>query len=143
MRTSWVCVEVFPNVTVSSVEDAMNSAYFGRAMHEKPLVLGTGHSETVDPVDGSNSLIALSDTTKRWSLAQRRPLLWLLLLGCPRASSHRCCPRLGRIHTSKWLSRSRRPAASISLLSPHPRDRVFVPFCELRVSKRWLWNTVQ
>ena len=75
MRPSWVCVNVSQNVTVSFVEYAMNSPCFGRAMQEKRLALGTGHSETVDPVDAPNCLIVLSDTTKRWLLDQRRPAL--------------------------------------------------------------------
>ena len=67
-------VEVFQNVTVLFVEYAMNSPCFGMEMHES-VVLGTGHSETVDPVDASNFLIVWSDTTKRWLLDQTRPLL--------------------------------------------------------------------
>ena len=53
----------------------MNSPCFGRAMHEKWSALGTSHSETVDPVDASNSLILLTDTTRWWLLDQRRPAL--------------------------------------------------------------------
>jgi hypothetical protein len=40
-------------------------------MHELPSLLGTGHSETVDPVDASNCLIVLPDTTKRWLCSQK------------------------------------------------------------------------
>ena len=43
-------------------------------MHEWKS-LGTGHSETVKPVDGFTSLIALSDTRKMWLLTHWRP--WL------------------------------------------------------------------
>jgi hypothetical protein len=39
------------------------------------MLLGTGHSETVDPVGASNCVIFLPDTTKRLSLNQRRPVL--------------------------------------------------------------------
>ena len=74
MRPSWVCVAVSQNVTVRSVEYAMNFPCFGRAMHECAMLSGTGHSETADPVDASICLI-LSDMTKRWSLNQRRLVL--------------------------------------------------------------------
>ena len=75
MRPTRVCVEVSQKVTVSFVEYTINSPCCGRAMHEELLVSGTDHSETVDPADASNCLIVLSDTTKRWSLDQRRPVL--------------------------------------------------------------------
>ena len=71
MRPSWACVDVSQNVTVSFVEYAMNFPCCGRAMHER----GTGHSETVEPVDASTCLIVLPDTTKRWLFNQRRPVL--------------------------------------------------------------------
>ena len=58
MRLSWVRVVVSQSVTVRFVEYAMNSLRFGRVIHEKRLVLGTGHSETADSVDdASNCLI--------------------------------------------------------------------------------------
>ena len=76
MKPSWVCVVVSQNVTVRGVEYAMNSPCFGRAMHERWRLSGTGHSETVDPVDDSIFLILLSDATKRWLLNQRRPVLY-------------------------------------------------------------------
>ena len=53
----------------------MNFLCFGRAMHGSLMLLGTGHSETVDPVDASNCVILLPDTTKRWLSNQRRPVL--------------------------------------------------------------------
>jgi hypothetical protein len=59
MRPSSVCVTVCQNVTVRRVEYAMNSPCFGRATHEVAVLSGTGHSETKDPVDASNSLILL------------------------------------------------------------------------------------
>ena len=71
-----MCVDVSQNVTISFVEYAMNSPCCGRAMDEELLVSGTSHFETVDPVDDSNCLIVLSDTTKRWLLDQRRPVLY-------------------------------------------------------------------
>ena len=76
MRPTRVYVDVSQNVTVSLVEYAMNSPCCGRAMHEELVVSGTSHFETVDPVDASSCLILLSDTTKRWLLDQRRPLLY-------------------------------------------------------------------
>ena len=76
MRPSWACVAEPQNVTVRCVEYATNSPCFGRVMHEKRLLSGTGHSETVDPDDVSICLILLSDTAKRWSLNQRRPVLY-------------------------------------------------------------------
>ena len=75
MRPSWECVDASQNVTVRIVEYAMKSPFCGRAIHEKRLVSGTDHSETVDPVDASNFMIVLSDTTNRWSLNQTRPVL--------------------------------------------------------------------
>ena len=75
MRPTRVCSDVSQNVTVSSVEHAMNSPCFGRAMHEEFLASSTGHSETADPVGASISLILLADMTKRWSSSQRRPVL--------------------------------------------------------------------
>jgi hypothetical protein len=74
MRPSWVCVAVSHNVTVRCVEYTMNFPCFGRTIHETLLLSGTGHSETVDPVDASICLILLSDMTKRWLLNQRRPV---------------------------------------------------------------------
>ena len=53
----------------------MNSPCCDRAMHEVLLVSGTSHFETVDPVEASNCLIVLPDTTKRWLLNQGRPVL--------------------------------------------------------------------
>ena len=75
MRPSWVCVAVSQNVTVRCVEYAMNFPCFGRAMHENPLLSGTGHSEATDPVDASSCLILLPDRAKRLLPNQRRPLL--------------------------------------------------------------------
>ena len=71
-----MCVDVSQNVTISFVEYAMNSPCCGRAMDEELLVSGTSHFETVDPVDDSNCLIVLPDTTKRWLFDQRRPVLY-------------------------------------------------------------------
>ena len=65
MRASWACVDVSHNVTISFVEYAINFPCCGRAMHEWRSLLGTGHSETVEPVDASNCFIALPETTKR------------------------------------------------------------------------------
>ena len=75
MRPSRACVDVSQNATVLLVEHAMVPPCCWRAIHEVSSVLGTDHSETVDPVDASNSLIVLSDTTKRWLSDHRRPLL--------------------------------------------------------------------
>jgi len=72
---SFLCVNVSQNVTVLAVGYAMDSPYFGRAMHEERLVSGTGHCESADPVDASNLLISLLDRTKRWLWNQSRPLL--------------------------------------------------------------------
>ena len=76
MRPSRVRVAVSQNATVRRVEYAMNFPCFGRAMHERLVVSETGHSETASPVEDSNCLIALSDTTKRLLLNQRRPVLY-------------------------------------------------------------------
>ena len=71
-----------------SVEYAINSPGFGRAMDKVLLVPGTSsHLETAEPVDASNCFIALSDMTKRWLLDQRRLVLnsgvtFTKLLGC-------------------------------------------------------------
>ena len=81
MRPSWACVDMSQKVTVFFAEYAMNPPCFGRAMHESLLLLGTGHSETVDPVDASNCLILLSDMTKRWLLNQRIPVFSHVLTG--------------------------------------------------------------
>ena len=75
MRPIRVRVVVSQNVTVSLVEYVMNFPCCGRAMHEESLVSDTGHSETVNLVDTSNCLIVVPDTTKRWLLDQRRPVL--------------------------------------------------------------------
>ena len=75
MKPSWMCVAVSQNVTVRSVEYAIDSPCFGRAMHEKWMLSGTGHSKTADPVDASIRLILRSDTTKRSLSNQRRPVL--------------------------------------------------------------------
>ena len=75
MKLRCTCVDVPQNVTVLFVAYAMNSTCFGRAMHEEFLASSTGHSETADPVDASNALILLADTTTRWLLSQRRPVL--------------------------------------------------------------------
>ena len=75
MRPSWLCVAVSQNVTVRCVEYAMNPPSFGRAMFEYGALSETGRSKTDGPVDASNSLIVLSDMTKRWSLNQRRLVL--------------------------------------------------------------------
>ena len=78
MRPSWACVDVSQNVMVCFAECTMNFPCLGRAMRGSTNVkngLGTGHSETADPVDASNCLIVLSDTTRSWSLSQRRPVL--------------------------------------------------------------------
>ena len=78
MRPSWACVDVSQNVMVCFAECTMNFPCLGRAMRGSTNVkngLGTGHSETADPVDASNCLIVLSDTTRRWWLSQRRPVL--------------------------------------------------------------------
>ena len=63
-----MCVDMSQEVTVWTGENAMNCLYFGRAMHEKLLASGTGHSVIFEPLDASHSLSFLSDTTKRWSL---------------------------------------------------------------------------
>ena len=76
MRPSWVCVAVSQNVTVCFVEYAMNFPCFGRAMHEHAMLSGTGHCETVDPMDASICLILFSDMTKRWLLNQSRLVLY-------------------------------------------------------------------
>ena len=75
LRPSWVCVVVSQNVTVRFVEYAMNFPCFSRAMDEKSVLSGIGHSETADPVDASICFNLLSDITKRWLLNQRRPVL--------------------------------------------------------------------
>ena len=67
MRPSWVS----QNLMVRCVEYAMNFPCFGRAMHEKMLPSGTGHSRPADRVDASNPLILLSDMTKRRPWNQR------------------------------------------------------------------------
>ena len=54
MRHSCEWVEVSQNVTVWLVEYAINLPCFSSAMQEWWLLLGTGHSETVELVDGSN-----------------------------------------------------------------------------------------
>ena len=45
-------------------------------MHESELLLGTIHSETVDPLDVSSCLIVLPVTTKMWLLNHKRPALY-------------------------------------------------------------------
>ena len=75
MTPSWASVEVSQKVTVRFAEYAMNFPCCGRAMLEVALVSGTDHSETVEPVEASHSLIVLPDTRKRWSFSQRRPVL--------------------------------------------------------------------
>ena len=50
----------------------MNLPRCGRAIHERCLVLGAGHSERVDLVDVSSCRILLSVTMKRFSLDQKR-----------------------------------------------------------------------
>jgi hypothetical protein len=115
----------------------MNSPFFGKAMHDKLILSGTGHSESADPVDASICLILLLDITKRWLLNQRRPVLHhrVTLLGCTRASGHCCCPRLER--NGQWLLRCDRLAENTWLLSPIPLGgQVFVLACELQFP-RW------
>jgi len=58
-----MCVDVSRSVTVSPPEHAMNSLYLGsRATHESTPVPGSGHFETVDPVDALTSPL---DTTRK------------------------------------------------------------------------------
>jgi hypothetical protein len=75
MRPTRVCVDVFQKATIQFVECAMSSPCCSMAMHEVGLLWSTGHSETADPVDASNCVIVLLDSTKRWLLDQRRPAL--------------------------------------------------------------------
>ena len=135
MRPSRVCVPVSQNVTVRCVEYAMNFPCFGRAMHEEPMLSETGHSETLDAVDAPNYLILLSDTTKRWLLNQRRPVL-----------NHGFT--VAGMCTSKepsLLSQTRTKLGVVvairspcGLLSPtYPRGRVFVLVRELQCP-RWM-----
>ena len=69
------CDDVSQKVTKRPVEHAINLPCLGIAMHEWKSLFETGHSETVEPVDASNCLILLLDTTKMWLLDHRRPLL--------------------------------------------------------------------
>ena len=57
MSPSRVRVGVSQNATTRFVEDAMNLPRCGRAIHERCLVLGAGHSERVDLVDVSSCRI--------------------------------------------------------------------------------------
>ena len=98
MRPSWAYVDVSQNVTVSFVEYAMNFPCCGRAMHER----GTGHSETVDPVDASNCLIVLPDTTKKWLFSQRRPVLYAGVTSTGMSTSKR--PLLSQTRTESWVA---------------------------------------
>ena len=66
-------VDVSEKVIERLVEHAINLPCVGIAMHESKSLLGTDHSETVEPVDASSCLIVLSDTTKMWLLNHRRP----------------------------------------------------------------------
>ena len=68
-----MCVDVSQNVIVRFAEYAMYSPCVGMAMHD--MLLASGDSQIVDPVDALICLILLSDMTKRSLLNQRRPVL--------------------------------------------------------------------
>jgi hypothetical protein len=113
----------------------MNLPCFGRTMHEKLLLSGTGHSETADPVDASNCLILLSDRRKRWLLNQRRPVLFR-----------------GATVTSIITKQAATAAVPDSngtasgccdwLLPPNPRGRVYALGGELQCSRWRLYTQI-